>query len=244
MVEKDKRAVPRIVAGIWGVPKSGKTHLALTFPDPIAAIEIGETGIEDLLWKFEREGKEIEHIPIFVPNLSMSASDHNRILTEFEKKLKEVVANPKYKTVVIDSMSRLWRSIRVVKTEEAHQISERQKKNQADFELANDYHEQIVMMARTRKDLNVVLVHRHRDVYAQVLNPETGRSQLTATGDVESRDYKGLENIVQLMIRTDARGGKFYQTLELCRFDARLNGRVYEGFGYPQLMEQLFGEEE
>ena len=225
--------------GLWGLPKSGKTHWAFSFPGPIAAIEIGETGVEDLAYKFAKSGKVIKHFPIVSDQLSMNLDGHRKILLDFEKALKTAVADKEVKTIVIDSMSMLWRSIRKVKTEEGFQESQRNKRNQADFELANDYHEQIVQVVRQRTDLNLVLVHRHRNVWAQ-----DGEGKARDTGEVESRDYKGLENIVKIVAKTEAKGGKYYTVLELCRFDARLNGRVFEEWDYDKMIEFLFSEEE
>ena len=233
-----QRQVPRIVMSLWGMPKSGKTHFALTLPGKIVAIEIGETGIEDLAWKFRKDGKEIIHRPLISPSLSVTLADHKKILVDFEATLRAAIADTTVKTIIIDSMSRLWRSIRVVKTEESFADSVRTKRNQADYELANDYHEQIVQLVRMRPDLNLVLVHRHREIFAK-----NGES-LQATGEVESRDYRGLENIVQIVMRTDIKDKKFYQTMEYCRFDARLNGRVFEGYDYDKLVKFLFEDEE
>lgn len=239
---------PRLIVSVWGLPKTGKTHLALTFPAPIAAIEVGETGIEDLLPTFK--DKRIDHYPLIISSLSPVLEDHQALLKTFESILFDrVLATAAYNTLVIDSASRLWRSIRVVKTQEAREEANRQRRSQADFELANDYFEQIIQVARKLTNLNIVLVHRHREKFAVVSN-EYGGQSLQATGEVESRDYKGIENLVQVMVRTGT-GTRFnprtreddqvfLHTIELCRFNKGLEGASIPNLTYDVLVERIF----
>ena len=240
---------PRVTVSGWGEPKKGKSHFALTFPEPIQAIEIGETGIEDLLPTFK--GKQITHTPLIMPVLSPDIGDHQKLLTAFEKVLLATVKQDSgYRTLVIDSASRLWRSVRVVMTEKALEDSIRRKKSQADYELANDYFEQIIQLVRQKPDLNLVLLHRHRDVWRTQMD-ENGRERSGATGEVEARDYKGIENMVQMVLkfntgtrfdaRTKTQGESFMHTIQLCRFNRKLEGMVVPDMDYNLLMERVFG---
>lgn len=235
--------VPRITASIWGPPKSGKTWLALSFPEPIVAIEVGETGIEDVLYMLP--DKKVTHIPLTLRSLAPTLSDHEGLLADFDEQLQKIV-EADYATLVIDSTSRLWRSIRVVMTEQAFQENVRKKRNRADYELANDYMEQVIQVARQNRAMNIVLVHRHRDKF---LVDEAG--QLKETGEIESRDYRGLENMVQVMVRTgrgpifdpkdkETKQG-FVHLIELCRFNPALEGTKIPYLDYDRLVGRLFG---
>ena len=240
---------PRVTVSGWGEPKKGKSHFALTFPEPIQAIEIGETGIEDLLPTFK--GKQITHTPLIMPVLSPEVGDHQKLLTAFEKVLLATVKQDSgYRTLVIDSASRLWRSVRLVMTAKSLEESVRRKGSQADYELANDYFEQIIQLVRTKPDLNLVLLHRHRDVW-RTQTDENGRDRSGATGEVEARDYKGIENMVQLVIkfdtgmrfdpRTKAEVESFMHTIQLCRFNRNIQGMKVPNMDYNLLMERVFG---
>lgn len=242
------RIYPRIIASLWGPPKSGKSHIPLlTFPEPVAGIEIGETGIEDLA--IMHPERDIRYYPLIIPNLVPSRGDHEKLLAEFDEKLNEVIDHKDFKdggTLAIDSASRLWRSIRVVKIEETHEASERTKKNQADYEGANEYMEQIVQTARRNRRLNIIFVHRHREIYRMV------DGKLQDTGNIEGRDYKGMENLVQIQIRTGKAeyfAGKdkpkvldFAHTIEHCRFKPELEGMMVRRLDYNKLMELMFND--
>ena len=242
---------PRVTVSGWGEPKKGKSHFALTFPEPIQAIEIGETGIEDLLNKPEFRDKKITHTPITMPVLSPEVADHQKLLTRFEKVLLDSVKlDSGYRTLVIDSASRLWRSVRLVMTEKALEDSIRKKRSQADYELANDYFEQIIQLVRVKPDLNLVLLHRHRDVW-RTQTDENGRDRSGATGEVEARDYKGIENMVQVVLKfntgtrfdakTKGQIESFMHTIQLCRPNHRVVGLTVPDLDYNTLMERVWG---
>ena len=236
------RTYPRLIVSIWGPVKSGKTHLGLSFPRPIHAVEVGETGVEDLT--IMHPDWDVRYRSLIIPNLSPSLADHEKLLAELDETLHEAVESDAA-TFLVDSFSRVWRSVRVVKTEEGFQNSQRLKRNQADYELANDYVEQIIQVARKRRNMNIVLVHRHREVYRK-----DDEGKLTATGDLEARDYKGMENIVQLQIRTGKqqfidpktreKSLDFAHTIELCRFDPDLEGVMVRRLDYQRLVARLF----
>lgn len=212
------------------------------------AVEVGETGIEDLLPAFA--DKKIDHRPLIIPAMEPSVAQHARLLTEFEELLDKAV-DPKngYRTLLIDSASRLWRHVRIVMTEKAQEERDRKKKNQADFELANDYFEQIIQMARRNKDLNIVLLHRHREIFRTEQGGD-GRDRLVNTGEVEARDYKGLENMVQILVKCGVSVYNYpktgpqqvlLHTIQLCRFKRELQGMQVRDMDYAKLMERVFG---
>lgn len=245
-------AYPRVTASAWGEAKDGKSHFGLTFPSPIKAIEVGETGIEDLLPKFRAEGKVIDYVPLIIPVFSPSVSDHAQLLREFERVVLATVNEYKEGgTLLIDSGSRLWRHVRIVKTDEAHEEAQRKKKNQADYELANDYFEQIIQVVRRNSLLNLVMIHRHREKFAMVMN-DSGNQVLQATGEVEARDYKGMENMMQIQVRcgkglwfnprTKESEQVFMHTIEHNRFNKPLEGRRVKEMDYQKLMELTFGK--
>ena len=171
----EPKQYPRTFTSIWGMPKSGKSHLGLTWPKPMMAVEVGETGIEDLLHKFDG----VDYRPIISNSLRMGISDHKVILDEFEQCLDAAVRDAALRTLLIDSTSKLWDSIGVVLTDEAFKEMQRAKKNQADWTYANNYFEQIVQRARKHRGLNLVFIHRHREKYAKMMN-ENGRESMQA----------------------------------------------------------------
>lgn len=237
---------PRTFVSLWGPPKSGKTHLGMTWPKPMMAIEIGETGVEDLLHKFP----DVDYRPLIIPVLRPQIEDHARLLDRFEALEQEAIKNPDLRTILIDSASHLWTSTYTVMTEEAHRQSERQKRNQADFNLANTYFEQIIQVLRQHRQLNIVLVNRHKEKYAR-LPDENGRMVLQTTGEIEARDYKGMENLAQIIIKTgmgtrvDPRTQRSIivprHTVETCRFDKSVEGTEMMNMTYDTLMERIFG---
>ena len=241
----EPKQYPRTFTSIWGMPKSGKSHLGMTWPKPMMAVEVGETGIEDLLHKFDG----VDYRPIISSSLRMGLADHRTILAEFEKCLDTAIKDTVLRTLLIDSTSKLWESIGLVLTDEAFQEQQRTKRNQADWSLANNYFEQIVQKARRNRTLNIVFIHRHREKYSKMMG-ENGRESLQATGEYEARDYKGLENLAPLVIRTgtgnriNQRTQKpeqhFLHTIELCRYAPHLQGSQVWDMDYTKLMERVW----
>ena len=245
---------PRITLSIWGRPKVGKTWFALTFPDPIAFLEVGESGSEHLLGKFA--DKKIHHLNLQLKNLTPTSADHEALLRTFETEfLKAVHPESGYKTLVIDSASKLWLSVRTVKVEEQAREKARTstKKMLTDYELANIYFEQIVHLARQKPDLNIVLVHRDREIW-EGEETDSGGRQMRATGKFEPREFKDIGFLAQVTIHagrewvvTDVKKGIREEvpahTIERCAMNTKLHGLRPHWLDYEKLVARIWPEE-
>lgn len=241
---------PRLITSVWGDKSTGKSHLALTFPSPIVAIEIGETGLGDLVPKFEAApyNKKIDFQAIRVPTLEPGTAHLRRLLDKFAEVYLKAVNSEDVRTIIIDSMSRLWAHIYTVKLDEVRsKRKEGAKESQLDWVAANDYHEQIVNVTGLNPRINLVMLHRHKEAYARQEGGGFGPS-----GEIEARDYKGMENLVQVMIRTNykdmivpgstpiKREKKFVHTIEKCRFNKPLEGWEEPMLDYDKLAKLVW----
>ncbi len=237
------------MVAISGGPKTGKSHLGLTFPDPIVAIEVGETGIGDLLEKFRVQGKDITYKPLRIKALEPTVNHQRQLLNEFADVYLKAINDEKVQTIIIDSNSRLRSHIQAVKLDEVRsKRKEGAQGSQMDYGPANEYEEQVVNVAAVNPNLNLVLVHRHKDVYVR-----DDRGQWVPSGEYEARDYKGMENLVQVMVWTDykdrlvpgssppRRQKKFVHTIQACRFRPELAGWEEEEMDYNKLVELIYG---
>ena len=80
---------------LYGPSGAGKTHLVGTFPGPIYVFDF------DHKWK-PLIGRQVK-LDSYDTNKDVAVSEYNR----FRKTLEEVIKNPEYKTICIDSMSTL-----------------------------------------------------------------------------------------------------------------------------------------
>ena len=240
---------PRLTCSLWGDRATGKSHFALTFPDPMVAIEIGETGLGDLVPKFQVMGKVIDYQPVRVATLEPGPIQLRQLLNKFADVYLKAINSEGVKTIVIDSMSRLWSHIQTVKLDEVRsKRKEGAKESQMDWAAVNDYHEQIVNVAAVNPNINLVLLHRHKDVYGR-----TDSGAFAPTGEIEARDYKQLENLVQVVVRTDykqvvvpgstplRREPHFVHTIEKCRFNMAMQGWEEQDMDYTKLAELVWG---
>ena len=242
----------RMTVSVWGRPKQGKTYLGFTFPAPILVIEIGETGSEVNLPRFP--GKDIRVHSLQMSALTPGLGDYQKLLIEFEKLLREAV-DPKngIATLLVDSSSKLWKTVREVKVEEqrvrslAATARKGTQARQTDYELANEYFEQVVLVARSNPQLNIVLVHRDRETWA---TDDEGRAH--ATGQYEPREFKDVSFLVNVVIkvgqgfkvdpRTKERRALPQHTIELCNYRPELEGRQEFLLDYDKIAQLIWGD--
>ena len=102
----------RLVASVSGREKVGKTHFALTAPDPIFFINI-DIGAEGVLDKFQAEGKKIYLYDVRVPRTA--PKDYYVPMWESLKKVFEKACQVGAGSIVVDTASEVWELARLAK---------------------------------------------------------------------------------------------------------------------------------
>jgi len=112
---------PNIIVSLSGFANSGKTHLALTFPDPIAYFDFDIGGVMPVLKKFPGKRVDLKSYPIPIIDSDPPKPYASEIWHQVDEDYKDACAGGKYKTIVIDTATALWEIIRHSVAEEIHQ---------------------------------------------------------------------------------------------------------------------------
>jgi len=222
--------IPNVFVSISGDPKSGKTHLALTFPEPIVVYSFDLRGAELLVGKDEFKGKQID-VRNFMPPITDTMQPTQEDLTFWEKIKKDyqaTIEGGKFKTVVIDPSTIVWEIIR-----NAWEVERGMGKLLSrDYGVPNS-RMTWMMMSPLTIGMNVVTIQYLREQYVGD----------KATGLMVLDGFKRTEGLADLVVFTEMIGKKEKSlvkcTLEHCRFDRTLNGTELTDTCYEELMTLL-----
>jgi len=219
----------RLKVGVYGTYATGKTHFALTFPEPVYVIDT-EFGTIPLRKKFQ--GKKIYVLECFVQS-EEGRADPIKSLALVEKAVK-LLSTVKNGTVVIDSVSDIW-TWEELRMKEI--ISEKGRDvYQFDWGIANRHYLDIIR-ALLSYPLNLVITAKTREVYDSEGKP---------TGMLEARWQKDTPYFVDVVVRMSKRfypisqdklGIRYVSTIEKCRAE-RIDAEV-EDLTYDKLITVL-----
>jgi hypothetical protein len=221
-----------VVVGISGLPKTGKSHLACTFPDPIAYFEFDIHGVAPVIPKFK--GKKIDVKSYALPIIDTDpprpyACD---LMDKFEEEYAEAINGGQYRTVVLDTSSMIWR---VIGHAEAEALKQK-KILQVQYYRPNLRMNALFTRAKLA-GINMVSIQYLSDVY---LNGDR-------TGEVKSDGWSQIEATVDIVLwnsrRMKEQGKKhevvFEATLKANRFEPSVDGMVLENTSYDELYALL-----
>jgi len=237
--------IPNISCSISGAPKTGKTHLALTFPPPIAVFSFDLRGAELLLppYKTFFEGKEVV-VKQYLPPITDSTKPDNSIVklwSAIKADYRETVESGKFATIIIDPATMLWEIIR-------HSWQVEEGRNTVG--VARNYGEpnaRMTWMITTPlvAGLNVITTQYLKDVY--VNDQPTGEKALDG--------FKRTEGLADVALWTQkatrqaspderrSQGTNLVNVVKTnitdCRFDRKLNGLELIDTTYNELMAMM-----
>ena len=226
---------PNLIVSISGLPKSGKTHLAFTFPDPIRVFSF-DRGYKEVRAKFPN--KQIDcaeyDLPI-VDSLELRDTGFPEIWKRIRDDIREAISGGVYKTIVIDTASSLWEIIR-------YAFNESENRAIGTGGKARNYGEPNARMssifARAQlAGINLVLIQYLKDRW--VSDENTGEKELDGW-----RRTEGLADVV-LEIRqgTQLIKGKTKNAnitlIKGNRYDRDLNGQELTDATYQDLLAVL-----
>ena len=226
---------PNLIVSIAGAPKSGKSHLALTFPDPMLVFSF-DIGLEPVLVKFPDKAIEVKTYPIPIVDSVKPRPYAKEIYGQFTKDYKEAIEGGTWKTVVIDTATALYELGRHCRAEELGQ------ENLLQFQYGEVYARLTAVILQPRLNgINLVLTHHLREKY--VANE--------ATGAMELDGFKRTEGLVDLVLETrrevrtvvkeNKKGRQNYIVTYIKdnRYDLDLNGEEVEMATYDDLLALL-----
>jgi len=226
--------VPSLTVSISGLPKTGKSHLALTWLPPIRIFSF-DIGLDPVLAKFPDKAIDVKTYPIPLLDTMKPAKYAKGIIEAFDKDYKEAVEGGEFQTVVIDTATALYEIQRHCRAEELG------VQNIMQWQYGEVYARLNGIIFRPRiTGVNLVLTHYLREKWIDEKN----------TGILELDGYKRTEGYVDLVLET-RRGinkslpkGKQNVIITLIkdnRFDLDLNGLEFEMTTYDELIALIVG---
>lgn len=151
----------RIVASTVASEKAGKTHLACTFPDPIAFIST-DTGTREVAEKFAKSKR------IIINNFNVpekpSAADQDEYKEEWARMkliFKTIVKSKHIRTLAWDTATEGWELCRLAAFGKLTQVMPQQ------YGPVNAEFRDMIKSAYARPDLNAVYIHKVKKTYKQ-----------------------------------------------------------------------------
>ena len=235
--------IPNISVSISALPKSGKTHLALTFPDPIRVFSF-DGGAEYVRGRFPE--KEIDIVTFRMPIIESSddSSWAPPIWDAFYKDYKEAVYSGQYNTVVIDTATTahtiLQQSVFEWLKDEAA-LKGKEKKKMA----VNEYHTRNLLMKALfdlpqQKGINLVTTQYLGEKWLQ----PAGGGMAQPTGETKVQGWAQTEGFadINLEMESKMKAGKAIKvtTVVSTRFDQATVGQKWENTSFDEIVALMF----
>lgn len=230
---------PRLVMALDGLEKEGKTHFALTAPDPIGycAFDIGDEGVVD---KFLGLGhnpiaKKVIHKAEYFVNIQKGMDQAaimkevipvwDQFLTDW-KAMMHALKKANLRTGILDTGSEAWEVLRLARFGKLTQIMPHHY-----TALNTEYRNLIREVFNTPG--NLILLHKLKAQWLD--NPSTGKAN--KTGNYERAGYSDTGFLVQVNAlswrekdpTTGAKTGPFHVTVRDCRQNATIAGQDFAG---------------
>lgn len=218
----------RLIVCVQGLEKRGKSHWALTAPDPIAymSLDIGTEGVVNKFINGELAAKEIylSTYRNFVKRNSKGEVDTKATGDQAEKewgkfvKDYETALDMGVRTVIVDTGSEMWELLRLSAFGKLDQVPSFM------YGPVNGAFRELVRQAYDN-DTNLILIHKYKKQYKG--SEWSGKFERAGFGDVGYLSQVVVE-CERKPIKKNGEGGEFVTKVLDCRQNANLVGEEYE----------------
>lgn len=222
-----------LVVSLSGMPKTGKTHLAATFPGPIAYFEFDLNGIAPILPKFP--DKEIDVYKFALPIIDTDPPKPyaEALWEQFNTQYIEAIGSGKYQTAVLDTSSMVWR---ILQHAEAELLNQKRILKQQ-FQRPNLRMNSIFTRAKLQ-GINFVTIQYLKDKYID--NERTNEQESDGWGQTEATVDLVLWTARQMKsVSRGKTGVTFEATIRANRYTPDIDGMVLNNTSYDELYALL-----
>ncbi len=213
----------RLIMTIEGEEKSGKSHTALTAPEPIYYHSF-DIGLEGVISKFDKE-KEIyvaEYELTIQPGEGSAAEvadAADKVWDQFVSNYRDsIVSTKKGGTIVWDSSTECWELLRLGRFGRLTQIMPHQYTS-VNAEMRD-------LIRESYEGSNMIHLVKLTDAYENYVDSQ-GREKGRKTGEKEPKQFKDLPFLVQTITRVQREGSSdFSLTIRDCRQNPTANDLV------------------
>lgn len=238
---------PRVVVSIDGLPKTGKTTLALTAASTIAIVNLN-FGLEYVASKFKDAGKDIltyDASKRLAGMVGMSTDERGMecdiIMKETEEVVQDALRTQNVRTILIDTGTELWEVARygTIGSEGGRGVAAR------DYGDANAFMRRIIKAAYSTDHVSLIIVHHTKEAWAN--NKPTGLNIRDGWKNIGAEiQFSILTEVEETINRRTRRkqGETFYATIKECRINREMEmfGRL-EGdmLNFPMIASMVTG---
>jgi len=244
--------IPNIIFSISGLPKSGKTHLALTFPEPIKVFSFDGRSDQVRQRCFPDKVIDIENISVPIIESDDDTEWAPPIWDAFYKNYKAAVNSGQYQTVVIDTATTAHTILNQavfewVKREEEGKAAQYNKEAKERKKLAvNEYHTRNLLMKALfdlpkNAGVNLVVIQYLGEKWATT----PGKKMAEPTGELKVQGWGQTEAFADVNIEMETKGKLkvvMVATIKSTGFDRTSVGQSLEDTSYDEIIALVLGE--
>ena len=244
--------IPNIIVSITGHPKSGKTHLALTFPEPVKVFSF-DGGADYVRTKFSDKAIDIVNFQMPLIESEDDSSWAPPIWDDFYKKYKKAVESREYQTLVIDTASTAHTILNQTGFEWLRQEAEGKGKDKKKLAV-NEYHTRNLLMKALfdlpkNYGINLVTTQYLGEKWATPPGgkmPEpTGEEKIQGWAQTEAfADINiGMTTRIKIVVvdKKTVEKTVMMATIKSTRFDRDMIGKAFEDTCYDEIVALMFG---
>jgi len=222
--------VRRLILDVHGEPKTGKTHLALTAPGPIAYFDF-DWGLEGVLPKLDRDDVFVIEMTPGGFLLTENAGNRAVFAREWEKFVQaNEEALREAQTIVYDTFTEAWELARLAHFAKNEKIRDLTRVMPQYYPEVNAIFRSILRKAKL-VDKHIIMVHKVREEWIDG-NP-TGRKVVACMKDVPYNAQMGVTTVY------DPKGG-FAATIDYSRHNPMLAGVKVKNPNFNTLLEMAY----
>lgn len=248
-----------MIVALWGLEKSGKTTLALTFPKPQLHLDLDVGGYSRAAWRMDTKditsisypiplqtdkmiGMVKEGITLTVPKKVVGMKElWQSIITKFVSGCQD----ESIKTIILDSATALWSTCHRAYLQELQEKQQAQGVHDRDlrerlipieYGEPNDRMKSVIFTARSFNK-NLVLTHYPKAVYASKLTDKGVQEYDTGEKDIDG--FKQTKALVDLAIKTELKGTTTYATVTLSGLGLGLVNMEFQSPTYQMLQSAI-----
>lgn len=219
----------RLIICVQGLEKTGKSHWALTAPDPIAymSLDIGTEGVVNKFLNGTHAEKEIylSTYRYFVKRNSKGEVDTNSTANHAEREWGKFVTdfetalNMGVRTLIVDTASEMWDLLRLSSFGKLDQVPSFM------YGPVNGTFRELVRKAYDQ-DTNLILIHKYKKQYKG--SEWSGKYERAGFGDIGFLSQVVVECSRKPINKHDGGGVEFITKIVDCRQNATIIGEEYE----------------
>lgn len=217
----------RLITSVYGLEKSGKTHFALTAPEPIVYFDI-DLGSEGVVEKFKRAGREILVWEVRVPK-GEKQDIYESMWAEAKLRLTQAFSLGKG-TVVIDTATEEYELNRLARFGKLTQVLPHNY-----VQVNTEWRE--VLRQAFDSGMNAIFIHKMKSKYVQ--NVRTSEYEISGFGE--------MGYLVQCNLRcsrqdfADGKQSYFALRVDDCRHNPAINGlqMLGDAINFSALVEMV-----